>query len=322
MFRVLNSVVGLSVLLSGIGVSNALGVEPEFQCAVDDAVQMGRHSAKVFDLVGNRGGGLCEDCVIEVHILIDVRLADELADTVQGYVNEIIARMNEAWSRPFSEGGLGLGVVLGELTVFADGDPWAVSTDAFVMLQNVKNYVNTTIPIDPDGRDAVIMLSGVDFDITLGAGFVGTLCQPSAVGVVEAIFFENEFVASLANHQLGHIAGSLHDGTTGGSACSSNDFIMSAPNQSSPADRYSSCSISEIVGHVLSPGFDTLSCLTPPASPCLADLTGEGVLDFFDVSAFLQAFANQDSIADLTGEGIFDFFDVSAFLQAFAAGCP
>jgi len=47
-----------------------------------------------------------------------------------------------------------------------------------------------------------------------------------------------------------------------------------------------------------------------------------GVLNFFDVSVFLQAFANQDSAADFTGEGIFDFFDVSAFLQGFAAGCP
>lgn len=57
-------------------------------------------------------------------------------------------------------------------------------------------------------------------------------------------------------------------------------------------------------------------------SVCIADFTGEGVLDFFDVSAFLQAFGNQDSSADFTGEGVLDFFDVSAFLQAFAAGCP
>ena len=45
-------------------------------------------------------------------------------------------------------------------------------------------------------------------------------------------------------------------------------------------------------------------------------------LDFFDVSAFLSAFANQDPDADFTNDGIFDFFDVSAFLAAFATGCP
>jgi Bacterial Ig domain len=53
-----------------------------------------------------------------------------------------------------------------------------------------------------------------------------------------------------------------------------------------------------------------------------ADLNSDGVLNFFDVSAFLAAFSNQDPVADFTGEGVFNFFDVSAFLQAFSAGCP
>jgi ligand-binding sensor domain-containing protein len=56
--------------------------------------------------------------------------------------------------------------------------------------------------------------------------------------------------------------------------------------------------------------------------PCIADFTGDGVLDFFDVSAFLNAFNAEDPIADLTGDGVFNFFDVSAFLNAFGAGCP
>ena len=55
---------------------------------------------------------------------------------------------------------------------------------------------------------------------------------------------------------------------------------------------------------------------------CLADLNNDGILDFFDVSAFLTAFANQDPIADFQPDGSFDFFDVSAFLTAFGAGCP
>lgn len=58
------------------------------------------------------------------------------------------------------------------------------------------------------------------------------------------------------------------------------------------------------------------------AAACAADLTGEGDLNFFDVSAFLGAFAAMDPIADFTGDGLFNFFDVSAFLGAFAAGCP
>jgi len=55
---------------------------------------------------------------------------------------------------------------------------------------------------------------------------------------------------------------------------------------------------------------------------CPPDLTGDGQLDFFDVSAFLSAYQNQDPAADFTGDGMFDFFDVSAFLSGYTAGCP
>tara|TARA_R110000744_G_scaffold364411_1_gene472942 strand:- start:261 stop:1583 length:1323 start_codon:yes stop_codon:yes gene_type:complete len=55
---------------------------------------------------------------------------------------------------------------------------------------------------------------------------------------------------------------------------------------------------------------------------CRADLTGEGDLNFLDVSAYLAAFGAGDLAADFTGEGDFNFLDVSAFLAAFAAGCP
>lgn len=57
-------------------------------------------------------------------------------------------------------------------------------------------------------------------------------------------------------------------------------------------------------------------------SPCPSDLNGDGVLNFFDVSAFLTAFQASDPIADFNNDGAFDFFDVSAFLTAFLAGCP
>jgi len=59
-----------------------------------------------------------------------------------------------------------------------------------------------------------------------------------------------------------------------------------------------------------------------PSASCPADLTGDGALDFFDISAFLAAFSSNDPAADFNADGMFDFFDVSAFLGAFAAGCP
>lgn len=54
--------------------------------------------------------------------------------------------------------------------------------------------------------------------------------------------------------------------------------------------------------------------------PC--DYNGDGSIDFFDVSAFLQDFNAMDPQADLNNDGNWDFFDVSLFLQAFNAGCP
>lgn len=58
------------------------------------------------------------------------------------------------------------------------------------------------------------------------------------------------------------------------------------------------------------------------ASSCPADLTGDGLLNFFDVSAFLNAFNAMEPIADFTNDGNFNFFDVSGFLNAFTQGCP
>ena len=55
---------------------------------------------------------------------------------------------------------------------------------------------------------------------------------------------------------------------------------------------------------------------------CPADLTGDGNLNFFDVSAFLTAYNAMDPVADFNNDGNFNFFDVSAFLTAYNAGCP
>ena len=64
--------------------------------------------------------------------------------------------------------------------------------------------------------------------------------------------------------------------------------------------------------------------VTESAAGCngadLAEPFGE--LNFFDVSAFLNAFNAGDAAADLNNDGGFDFFDISIFLNIFNAGCP
>lgn len=55
---------------------------------------------------------------------------------------------------------------------------------------------------------------------------------------------------------------------------------------------------------------------------CPADFNADGVLDFFDVSAFLNAYSAGEPAADFNADGRHDFFDLQTFLQAFSAGCP
>jgi len=73
----------------------------------------------------------------------------------------------------------------------------------------------------------------------------------------------------------------------------------------------------DLVGGIWN-GPGSLDC----ALPCPADISGDGNLDFFDVSAFLSAFSKMNAQADFNNDGVFNFFDVSAFLSAFAVGCP
>jgi cytochrome c peroxidase len=55
---------------------------------------------------------------------------------------------------------------------------------------------------------------------------------------------------------------------------------------------------------------------------CPADINGNGDLNFFDISAFLNAFSSQQESADFTGDGNLNFFDISEFLTQFGLGCP
>ncbi len=81
------------------------------------------------------------------------------------------------------------------------------------------------------------------------------------------------------------------------------------------------CGISEGVGQ--DPDFVESDLSSYPApNNCPADITGDGTLNFFDISAFLSAFKATDPIADFDQNGQFNFFDISAFLSAFETGCP
>ncbi|MFK7759435.1 MAG: GC-type dockerin domain-anchored protein [Phycisphaerales bacterium] len=55
---------------------------------------------------------------------------------------------------------------------------------------------------------------------------------------------------------------------------------------------------------------------------CPADLSQDGVLNFFDVSSFINGFINRTSQGDFFPDGQYNFLDVSAFLSSYINGCP
>ena len=55
---------------------------------------------------------------------------------------------------------------------------------------------------------------------------------------------------------------------------------------------------------------------------CKSDLNADGVLNFYDISAFLVAYLGSDLAVDFNDDGELNFFDVTAFIAAFNAGCP
>jgi len=133
-------------------------------------------------------------------------------------------------------------------------------------------------------------------------------------GMIVGYAWDGNFV--LEPHAWAYIDGQMHDLNDLLNAESDFDRLVQATGVNNDGD---------IVGiGVLKNGMTSAFLIENygGGDECVADLTGDGNLDFFDVSAFLGAFSNQEPPADFTGDGNFDFFDVSAFLNAFNAGCP
>jgi len=59
----------------------------------------------------------------------------------------------------------------------------------------------------------------------------------------------------------------------------------------------------------------------PGVSGCPADVNGDGVLNFFDVLAYLENFSSGHPSADLNGDDELNFFDVLLFLEVFSSNC-
>lgn len=65
-----------------------------------------------------------------------------------------------------------------------------------------------------------------------------------------------------------------------------------------------------------------IDSVTFEIASCPADITGEGVLNFFDVATFVGLYTEQDAIADWNLDGLINFFDVADYISLFNLGCP
>jgi len=99
-------------------------------------------------------------------------------------------------------------------------------------------------------------------------------------------------------------------------------FLNEPLSSDSPATIDASRSRYQVEVGVIHQGIISGGSIVPAGPVCQVDLNDDGVLNFFDVSAFLNAFTAQDILADFNSDGLLNFFDVSTFLNAFTAGCP
>ncbi len=55
---------------------------------------------------------------------------------------------------------------------------------------------------------------------------------------------------------------------------------------------------------------------------CPADFQGDGMLNFYDISKFINAYSNNDQIADMTQDNQLDMNDIFEYIDVFMNGCP
>lgn len=77
--------------------------------------------------------------------------------------------------------------------------------------------------------------------------------------------------------------------------------------------------------YIGAPGTDiggAVVSLNLQAFACRVDLNRDTVLNFGDVSIFLDAYLAHDRTGDFNGDGYWNFFDLTDFIDAVVAGCP
>ena len=58
-----------------------------------------------------------------------------------------------------------------------------------------------------------------------------------------------------------------------------------------------------------------------PGAECRVDVTGEGLVDIYDILVFLDMFESGDAEADWNSDTVHDIYDILDYLGAFSSGC-
>ena len=183
-------------------------------------------------------------------------------------------------------------------------------------------------------------------DLSLGAAGAAAV-DASAAGFSRALFD-----LTLATQTTVHLAGRVHYRADAGSVLSSasvrltdaggasveawsvasgaleagEDTVAFSIERTLAAGDYA-LDVTALVSYQgLSPGDAESACdlrLTVLSSQCCpGDTNDDGLLDFFDLSTYLNWYASGDLRADYVADELLDFFDLQAYLNAYAAGCP
>ncbi len=215
--------------------------------------------------------------------------------------------------------------VAGTMLYAADGDSgfeiWDVKDAANPRLMGVYN--------DPGFQAREIVIVGTTAYVSSGQGvYVFDVVDPMSPALVGSFVIPNPSADGAGVGNSLSVEGDVVYVMNGLSEMlvidarnlSSMGLMGSLLFEDTPADFMVDGGIGYFANGTLSEGF-LVADLSIPCNTCLADLTGDGVLDFFDISAFLTALAAGDPVADFTGDGSFDFFDISVFLGDFSFGC-
>ena len=174
--------------------------------------------------------------------------------------------------------------------------PFAASTGFFLgttTAANVDQFVGASAP-GPDAFSPPFLFN--DFN-------PGTIVTPLSeyLEINAAIFDEGSFIA-LAEGETSFNADALANNVLVFGATDLDDLGSSSFLSSTPTTVFSDPDGGNIIQFV--------------AVPILGDVNQDGVVDFFDISPFLEVLANESFLpeADINRDGIVDFFDIAPFI--------